>query len=111
MIVSKKTENGPLEKPKRLSAEASKHWDEIMPEVEQKCVLFKLHETLLEMLCESFAMYDKMRVIYRESFLSKDATGKFIKVPYKRHLITALRAYNRQRKLFHLKPLPLPRVR
>ena len=111
MIVQQRIENEPLDKPTTLSEEASKHWDEILPEVEQKCILYKLHGSLLAILCESFAMYERLRVVYRDSFLSKDAYGKFVKTPYKRHMIIALRTYNQQRKNFHLKPLQIPRIR
>jgi phage terminase small subunit len=111
MIVPAKLKSETPTKPSGLSAEASAHWDEILPEVEQRCILYKLHGSLLEILCESFAMYERLRVIYRDSFLSKDANGKFIKTPYKRYMIIALRTYNQQRQNFHLKPLPVPRVR
>ena len=111
MTVTATLKSEPPAKPAGLSAEASAHWDEIMPEVAQKCVLYKFHDTPLAILCESFAMYEKLRVIYRESFLSKDEQGRFVKMPFKRHMIIALRAYNRHRKMFHLKPLPIPRVR
>ena len=111
MNVSVKLKSEHPAKPAGLSAEASAHWDEILPEVEKKCILYKFHDTPMAILCESFAMYDKMRVIYRGSLLSKDAHGRFVKTSYKRHLIIALRAYNRQRRMFHLEPLPIPRVR
>ena len=111
MIIPRKLIIGRPPKPAGITEEASKHWDEILPEVEQKCILYKLHGSLLAILCESFAMYERLRVVYRDSFLSKDAYGKFVKTPYKRHMIIALRTYNQQRKNFHLKPLQIPRIR
>ena len=111
MIVPAKLKSERPAKPAGLSAEASAHWDAIMPEVEQKCILYGFHDTLMEILCESFAIYERCRAAYRESFLSKDGQGKFVKTPYKRQMIIALRYYNRQRAVFHLKPLSIPRIR
>jgi|GEM_PF-1519280 phage terminase small subunit len=111
MIIPRKLIIGRPPKPAGITEEASKHWDEIIDEVDQKSVLRELHGPLLVALCESYVIYDKLRAIYRESLLCKDAKGRFAKTPFKRHMVIALRAYNRQRKNFHLKPLRVPRVR
>jgi len=66
MIVPPKLKSERPTKPAGLSAEASAHWDAIMPEVEQKCILYGFHDTLMEILCESFAIYEKCRVVYRD---------------------------------------------
>jgi P27 family predicted phage terminase small subunit len=97
-------------KPDGLSAAASEHWDEIVPELTRLDLLSPVHVGALVMLCEAFARWTTARDIRAvEGVLGENSQGR-VRHPAAAEESSALKDYHRLALEFGLTPSAEQRV-